>query len=74
MKKKNFIQRTFSPTPKEWAKIAIPTLGLATALGGGLGAIKVAEITMPEPFYYVVGGLIFILTCIGLYAQQHEKK
>lgn len=73
-KKKNWIQRVFSPTPKEWKKIRNQYGSLALALAGGLTAVQTSGIEFPQSVKIGVGVVIGLATTISLYAQSHELK
>lgn len=75
MKKKTFISRFFSTTPKKWKKIRNAAAGLLAGVAG----IPVATALIPDiktPEWYI-NSVWYIVAFLGLvigYAQSKEEK
>jgi len=72
--KKNWFQRLFSPTPKEWKKIRNQWGNLAGAVTAGWATLSTIGIKLPVAVEVAAGIIIAISTAIATYAQSHELK
>jgi len=72
--KRTFLKRIFSPTPKKWKNVAKVCAGMAVTFTTAYGAVAALSLNMPEWFSVYIGWVIFALTLVAGFAQQHETE
>jgi len=64
--------RFTNPTPKKWKDARNYFGGVAAGITGGLVAVKVVDLSMPDSTKTVLTVALFIAASLTAYCQSHE--